>query len=905
MANPTYSTGTVSINNGDTIVVGTSTIWSGVNAKAGDSIQIGTLPPVDIKDVTDTTHLTLWAPWTGGAQAAATYTIIQNYPTRVVGVAAAEDVGTMLGQLNSLGPIFNVPSTATVPDPSYGADGQYAIQMTTGKWWLKSGGVWGLVTAPIAGYGGTSATSLVIGTGTKAFTTQANLAYNGARVRAASAAAPANYMEGVCTYSGSTLTMTVDTIDGSGTKADWVFAIAGTPGGASLTSSNTFTAGPQTISPPANTLTQGLSITQSGPTSGSTVGPVSYNLITLTDSGNTVTSSGRDAFDLFGTVSSGFRVNATHGGTEPPIRIAGTFASNYTGSSALAETVGVIGSTYSNATVGALWGNIGYSSVGPAGTAAALIPVTAEVSAQTGSTVTRRVGFLAITEAPVQGSTLDAAFVVSAEDVGHGTPGGFKNVIAISNNWWSHAALDSSANFFSADSATTIANWANMSNVTVTGDILSFPNVNLPGAASGFTLPTPAAGTIFQFGGIQAGFEADTFLGSAKFIGKRADGSSTAPSAVQSGEGLVALAGDAHDGTGYSEVGLIGIYAAQNFTSANHGTYLSVFTTPLNSTTEGEVVRVQQGVMVGTTTDPGAGIVNVATGFRIGNAATSGNVLRGNGTNFVSSALAVADVTGAAPLASPVLTGTPTAPTATPGTNTTQIATAAFVQAAVTALIGGAPGALDTLKELADAINDDSSFAATITTALGLKAPLASPALTGTPTAPTAAVDTNTTQLATTAMVLAQAASATPLIAAAAAAVGTSTRFARADHVHPFDNTAWTSYTPTVTSSSGTATTVSATGRYKQIGKTVFLTISVTITAVGTAAGQIFATLPTNASGSGFYIGTAYESSTTGNTGAAAITLGQPSRVQSAQYGGATWWVNGYIVNFSVTYETP
>lgn len=60
-----------------------------------------------------------------------------------------------------------------------------------------------------------------------------------------------------------------------------------------------------------------------------------------------------------------------------------------------------------------------------------------------------------------------------------------------------------------------------------------------------------------------------------------------------------------------------------------------------------------------------------------------------------------------------------------------------------------------------------------------------SPALTGTPTAPTAAVDTNTTQLATTAYVVAQAGSATPLGAAPTAVVGTSTRFARADHVHP------------------------------------------------------------------------------------------------------------------------
>lgn len=79
-----------------------------------------------------------------------------------------------------------------------------------------------------------------------------------------------------------------------------------------------------------------------------------------------------------------------------------------------------------------------------------------------------------------------------------------------------------------------------------------------------------------------------------------------------------------------------------------------------------------------------------------------------------------------------------------------------------------------------------TAIAAATTTGTGTTAVLsASPALTGTPTAPTAAVDTNTTQLATTAMVLGQAAAATPLGNAATAVVGTSTRYARADHVHP------------------------------------------------------------------------------------------------------------------------
>jgi len=158
--------------------------------------------------------------------------------------------------------------------------------------------------------------------------------------------------------------------------------------------------------------------------------------------------------------------------------------------------------------------------------------------------------------------------------------------------------------------------------------------------------------------------------------------------------------------------------------------------------------------------------------------------------------------TSRAPLASPVFTGTPAAPTAAAATNTTQLATTAFVQAAIATLINSAPGALDTLDELAAAMGDDANFVATMTTALAgkqathanltslasttaaiiaklielggttavsvaeldflngvtsaiqtqlnAKAALASPALTGTPTAPTAAAATNTTQLATT-----------------------------------------------------------------------------------------------------------------------------------------------------------
>ncbi|HGY6930140.1 TPA: phage tail protein [Escherichia coli] len=72
----------------------------------------------------------------------------------------------------------------------------------------------------------------------------------------------------------------------------------------------------------------------------------------------------------------------------------------------------------------------------------------------------------------------------------------------------------------------------------------------------------------------------------------------------------------------------------------------------------------------------------------------------------------------------PTFTGEPKAPTPDAGNNTTRIATTAFVQAAITALINGAPATLDTLKEIAAAINNDPKFSATINNALSGKQPL-------------------------------------------------------------------------------------------------------------------------------------------------------------------------------------
>lgn len=187
---------------------------------------------------------------------------------------------------------------------------------------------------------------------------------------------------------------------------------------------------------------------------------------------------------------------------------------------------------------------------------------------------------------------------------------------------------------------------------------------------------------------------------------------------------------------------------------------------------------------------------------------------RGGAVIAVSGDYGVAQVTGAAPLASPALTGTPTVPTAAPGTGTTQAASTAFVSAAVTVESARAQSAEGTL------------------------APLASPAFTGIPTtATTPAVADNSLKLATTAYAdraAPAAGSATPLINGTATA-GTGAPYSRQDHVHPTDTTRapLTKRVNTVTSSATPAINTDATDTFTITAQAAIIT-SFTTNLTGT-----------------------------------------------------------------------
>jgi hypothetical protein len=125
-----------------------------------------------------------------------------------------------------------------------------------------------------------------------------------------------------------------------------------------------------------------------------------------------------------------------------------------------------------------------------------------------------------------------------------------------------------------------------------------------------------------------------------------------------------------------------------------------------------------------------------------------------------SAANAAAALQASAGTATPLIAGTAAVGTSTKWAHEdhvhpkdTTLASVSYVDTKVAAVVNSAPATLDTLNELATALGNDPNFATTTATQIGLKAPLASPALTGAPTAPTPTAGDNSTKIATTAYV--------------------------------------------------------------------------------------------------------------------------------------------------------
>jgi hypothetical protein len=138
----------------------------------------------------------------------------------------------------------------------------------------------------------------------------------------------------------------------------------------------------------------------------------------------------------------------------------------------------------------------------------------------------------------------------------------------------------------------------------------------------------------------------------------------------------------------------------------------------ISSASNGQVLKYNGSAWVNDTDSGGIALTDLSIGTEA-SASGDGAIAYNDGSGVFT--YTPPDLSSLAPLASPTLTGTPASTTASAGTNTTQIATTAFVATAVANLADSAPSTLDTLNELAAALGDDANFAATTATSLGEK----------------------------------------------------------------------------------------------------------------------------------------------------------------------------------------
>jgi hypothetical protein len=216
-------------------------------------------------------------------------------------------------------------------------------------------------------------------------------------------------------------------------------------------------------------------------------------------------------------------------------------------------------------------------------------------------------------------------------------------------------------------------------------------------------------------------------------------------------------------------------------------TYVNIGSTVNSLTTVDGNFTVSSGqIVIGNST--GTASINIATGATL-TATTKAVNIGTNGVAGSTTNIAIGSTTGTS---TTTLQGTTNGITAAADTNSVALATTAFVvgqAGSATPLVNGTAAVGTSLRYARQ-----DHVHPTDTT----RAPLASPSLTGTPLSTTAAADTNTTQIATTAYVVGQASSTAPVIDGTAT-VGTSLKYARADHVHPTDTSRAALASPTFT----------------------------------------------------------------------------------------------------------
>lgn len=273
---------------------------------------------------------------------------------------------------------------------------------------------------------------------------------------------------------------------------------------ANLLQNNTFT-GTQTITPTSGTLNQGLVVTQTWPNTGTPVGPILGNQFDVTNPG--IGATGTNTWDAFGIrnllYGSRFTMSVTGASVGAGSAALAGITNLSAGSDGFGGTFGLT-VTGTNPTGHNAWGAIGYA-IGFSNSSIGLfVALEGEIGVSSSGFAQLRVGVSANSQGPTQGAALDTAFAcnVSTGNIpgSVGASAQWQHLMTLSNSMYAGGfPLTTTGDFFFSDIAGTTTHFANLSNVTITGSILSFPFLNIAGNGGAFfgSNNAPSAGQVF------------------------------------------------------------------------------------------------------------------------------------------------------------------------------------------------------------------------------------------------------------------------------------------------------------------------------------------------------------------------------------------------------------------------
>lgn len=300
---------------------------------------------------------------------------------------------------------------------------------------------------------------------------------------------------GPVSFSSIPTSLVIGTTPISPSNADVLFNNSGILGGSSVF---TFTpTGGVILTPASGSNNPALTIAQTTPNTGSVAGPIFLNLLSVVDQAQSVTGSGIDAFGQITNQTDAFRLNYTVTGGSAN-HFGANFAANVTATNG--GTVPLLSSIYVNVgpITGDGWVNIADGNVGPSGNLnQSLIGYEAEMLVADTGVLKDRIGFSANSQGPTVGTRYDEAVSINTFNLGvthYLTGAPWSNGIHLNNGLYGGSfPIASTGSIILADTGT-VANLISAHTLTVTGNVIDLPSVNITGAGS-MTLGTGSVST--------------------------------------------------------------------------------------------------------------------------------------------------------------------------------------------------------------------------------------------------------------------------------------------------------------------------------------------------------------------------------------------------------------------------